>query len=95
MEGAEACWPRWPVAARPAGRPAGCSITLLCPLKPTHPPSPNAEAIRKAITSGFFYHTASLQKNGSYRTVKNPQVRCVSFFLSENLSFFLCMFVGG
>ncbi len=35
---------------------------------------PSAEAIRKAITSGFFYHTASLQKNGSYRTVKNPQV---------------------
>ncbi|PSC75579.1 pre-mRNA-splicing factor ATP-dependent RNA helicase DHX16 [Micractinium conductrix] len=31
------------------------------------------DAIRKAITSGFFYHTASLQKNGSYRTVKNPQ----------------------
>ncbi|PRW59127.1 pre-mRNA-splicing factor ATP-dependent RNA helicase DHX16 isoform A [Chlorella sorokiniana] len=33
----------------------------------------DVEAIRKAITSGFFYHTASLQKNGSYRTVKNPQ----------------------
>lgn len=31
------------------------------------------DAIRKSITSGFFYHTASLQKNGSYRTVKNPQ----------------------
>ncbi|GAB4815704.1 hypothetical protein N2152v2_002750 [Parachlorella kessleri] len=31
------------------------------------------DAIRKAITSGFFYHTANLQKNGTYRTVKNPQ----------------------
>ncbi|KAH7280381.1 hypothetical protein KP509_37G064800 [Ceratopteris richardii] len=36
--------------------------------------SPNdIEAIKKAITSGYFYHTAKLQKNGSYRTVKNPQ----------------------
>ena len=34
----------------------------------------DVDAIRKAITSGFFYHTSSLQKNGSYRTVKNPQV---------------------
>ena len=31
------------------------------------------DAIRKAITSGFFYHTASLQRNGMYRTVKSPQ----------------------
>jgi HrpA-like RNA helicase len=31
------------------------------------------ELIRKAIASGFFYHTAKLQKNGNYRTVKNPQ----------------------
>lgn len=31
------------------------------------------DAIRKAITSGFFYHTASLQRNGSYKTVKSPQ----------------------
>nr|DAD28293.1 TPA_asm: hypothetical protein HUJ06_029761 [Nelumbo nucifera] len=31
------------------------------------------EAIKKAITSGFFHHSARLQKNGSYRTVKNPQ----------------------
>ncbi|MCL7051385.1 hypothetical protein MKW94_029492 [Papaver nudicaule] len=28
---------------------------------------------RKAITSGFFHHSAKLQKCGSYRTVKNPQ----------------------
>lgn len=35
----------------------------------------DVEAIRKAITAGFFYHTASLQKNGSYRTIKNPQVK--------------------
>ena len=31
------------------------------------------DGIRKAITSGFFYHTASLQKNGAYKTVKAPQ----------------------
>lgn len=31
------------------------------------------DAIRKAVTAGFFYHTASLQRNGSYKTVKNPQ----------------------
>lgn len=31
------------------------------------------DAIKKAITSGFFPHSARLQKNGSYRTVKNPQ----------------------
>ena len=33
----------------------------------------NLDAIRKCVTAGFFYHTAKLQKNGSYRTVKNPQ----------------------
>lgn len=31
------------------------------------------DGIKKCITSGFFYHTAKLQRNGSYRTVKNPQ----------------------
>lgn len=31
------------------------------------------DAIKKAITSGFFPHSAKLQKNGSYRTVKHPQ----------------------
>ncbi|CAB4281095.1 unnamed protein product [Prunus armeniaca] len=31
------------------------------------------ETIKKAITSGFFPHSAKLQKNGSYRTVKHPQ----------------------
>ena len=31
------------------------------------------EQIKKSITAGYFYHTAQLQKNGSYRTVKNPQ----------------------
>lgn len=34
------------------------------------------------MTSGFFYHTASLQKNGSYRTVKNPQVGCCLLYPS-------------
>lgn len=33
----------------------------------------NVDSIRKAVTAGFFYHTARLQKNGSYKTVKNPQ----------------------
>ena len=31
------------------------------------------DAVKKAITSGFFYHTARLMKTGAYRTVKNPQ----------------------
>jgi pre-mRNA-splicing factor ATP-dependent RNA helicase DHX16 len=31
------------------------------------------DAIKKSIAAGFFYHTARLQKNGAYRTVKNPQ----------------------
>lgn len=30
------------------------------------------DAIKKAITSGFFHHTARLQKGGAYRTIKNP-----------------------
>jgi pre-mRNA-splicing factor ATP-dependent RNA helicase DHX16 len=33
----------------------------------------NTEIIKKTLTAGFFYHTAKLQKNGSYKTVKNPQ----------------------
>ena len=28
--------------------------------------------IAKAITAGYFYHTAKLQKDGTYRTIKNP-----------------------
>jgi pre-mRNA-splicing factor ATP-dependent RNA helicase DHX16 len=31
------------------------------------------DAIKKAIAAGYFYHTARLQKNGTYKTVKNPQ----------------------
>ena len=30
------------------------------------------ENIAKAITAGYFYNTAKLQKDGSYRTIKNP-----------------------
>jgi len=30
------------------------------------------QQIRKALVAGFFYHVACLQKNGSYRTIKNP-----------------------
>ncbi|KAL2254083.1 UNVERIFIED_CONTAM: Pre-mRNA-splicing factor ATP-dependent RNA helicase DEAH1 [Sesamum indicum] len=35
--------------------------------------SNDLDAIKKAITSGFFPNSAKLQKNGSYRTVKHPQ----------------------
>ncbi|XP_034925449.1 pre-mRNA-splicing factor ATP-dependent RNA helicase DEAH1 isoform X1 [Populus alba] len=36
--------------------------------------SPNdLDAIKKSITSGFFPHSARLQKNGSYKTVKHSQ----------------------
>ena len=31
------------------------------------------DAIKKAIAAGFFYNTSRLRKDGSYRTVKNPQ----------------------
>ena len=27
--------------------------------------------VRKAITSGFFYNTAKIQKSGNYKTIKN------------------------
>ena len=33
----------------------------------------NTEAIRKAITAGFFYHTARLSKSGHYQTMKHQQ----------------------
>eukprot|EP00056_Hartaetosiga_gracilis_P006216 m.94293 g.94293 ORF g.94293 m.94293 type:complete len:1049 (+) comp12409_c0_seq3:50-3196(+) len=47
--------------------------------------SPNDNvAIRKAITSGFFYHTARFGKGGSYRTVKNSQ----SVFIHPHSSLF-------
>ncbi|CAM6098163.1 unnamed protein product [Calypogeia fissa] len=46
--------------------------------------SEDHEAIKKSVTSGFFYHTARLQKNGSYRTVKNPQT--VTIHPSSGLS---------
>ncbi|GIL53495.1 hypothetical protein Vafri_9087, partial [Volvox africanus] len=32
------------------------------------------DAIKKAIASGFFYHTAQLRKDGSYRTIKHPMM---------------------
>ncbi|KAJ0980676.1 hypothetical protein J5N97_008931 [Dioscorea zingiberensis] len=31
------------------------------------------DAVKKAITAGFFHHSARLQKDGAYKTVKNPQ----------------------
>ncbi|KAJ6795426.1 pre-mRNA-splicing factor ATP-dependent RNA helicase DEAH1 [Iris pallida] len=41
-------------------------------IEPTSNPG-DLDAIKKAITSGFFHHSAKLQKSGAYRTVKNPQ----------------------
>ncbi|XP_064405869.1 pre-mRNA-splicing factor ATP-dependent RNA helicase DHX16-like [Halichondria panicea] len=35
--------------------------------------NPDTVAIRKAITAGFFYHTAHLSKGGVYKTVKHQQ----------------------
>ncbi|KAF5949663.1 hypothetical protein HYC85_011656 [Camellia sinensis] len=37
------------------------------------PNTSDIEAIKKAITSGFFTHSSRLLKNGSYQTVKHPQ----------------------
>jgi pre-mRNA-splicing factor ATP-dependent RNA helicase DHX16 len=46
--------------------------------------SKNLEAVRKCVAAGFFYHAAKLQKNGAYRTVKNPQT--VSIHPSSGLA---------
>lgn len=35
--------------------------------------SSNHDGIRKSIAAGYFYNTSRLQKDGSYKTVKNPQ----------------------
>jgi len=35
--------------------------------------SSNHDAIRKSIAAGYFYNTSKLQKDGSYKTIKNPQ----------------------
>lgn len=35
--------------------------------------NPDSNAIRKAITSGYFYHTAKFSAGGQYRTVKHQQ----------------------
>jgi pre-mRNA-splicing factor ATP-dependent RNA helicase DHX16 len=40
--------------------------------------------VRKCVAAGFFYHAAKLQKNGAYRTVKNPQT--VSIHPSSGLA---------
>lgn len=34
----------------------------------------NFDNIKKAITSGYFYNTAQMQRDGSYRTVKSRQI---------------------
>jgi len=39
--------------------------------------NPDSENIRKAITAGYFYHTAKLQKDGSYKTIKNQHTVAV------------------
>ncbi|XP_066295564.1 pre-mRNA-splicing factor ATP-dependent RNA helicase DHX16-like [Branchiostoma lanceolatum] len=41
-------------------------------IEPTSSPD-DTVAIRKSITSGFFYHTARLSKSGQYKTVKHQQ----------------------
>lgn len=33
----------------------------------------NHDGIKKAIAAGFFYHSANLQRDGSYKTVKTRQ----------------------
>jgi HrpA-like RNA helicase len=57
----------------------GSSIITPTPLAPNPPtpqipatPKPTPDGIKKAIAAGYFYHTARLQRDGSYRTVKNP-----------------------
>jgi len=40
-------------------------------IEPTSANDP--DSIRKTVTSGFFYHTAKLQKGGHYKTVKHGQ----------------------
>jgi len=35
--------------------------------------SANHDGIKKSIASGYFYQTARLQKDGAYKTIKNPQ----------------------
>ncbi|XP_014781219.1 pre-mRNA-splicing factor ATP-dependent RNA helicase DHX16, partial [Octopus bimaculoides] len=49
------------------------------------PASSNGDTvpIRKAITAGFFYHTARLGKSGSYKTVKHHQ--CVMIHPNSSL----------
>jgi pre-mRNA-splicing factor ATP-dependent RNA helicase DHX16 len=39
---------------------------------PGHPGYGTWEPVLKAITAGFFYNACTLQKNGLYRTLKNP-----------------------
>lgn len=31
----------------------------------------DSEAVRKAVTAGYFYHTAKIQRDGSFKTIKN------------------------
>lgn len=35
--------------------------------------SEDHEAIKKALTAGFFFNAAKLQRSGNYRTIKNKQ----------------------
>ncbi len=48
-------------------------------------------AIRKALTSGFFYHTAKLEKTGNYKTIKSNQQ--VAIHPSSCLAEELCRWV--
>ncbi|OMO89589.1 hypothetical protein COLO4_19679 [Corchorus olitorius] len=48
--------------------------------------SNDLEAIKKAITSGFFPHSARLQKDGSYRTVKSRNTQTAYIHPSSGLA---------
>ena len=54
----------------------------------------NSANIRKAITAGFFYHTARLGKGGTYRTVKQQQSVQIhpTSSLKEKTPRYLCYF---
>jgi len=51
-----------------------CHVATLClsSYLPACPHHPTPDGIKKAVAAGFFYHCSRLQRDGSYRTVKNP-----------------------
>lgn len=53
------------------------------------------DATLSDLVAGFFYHTAKLQKNGSYMSIKNPQTVHIhpSSGLSEVQDTIFCVFL--